>query len=536
MATRRIKEITNTATTFASDDFIALDGTTQGTRKMDKDDLIAEVSAGVSGDYLEEANNLSDVASLDTSKLNMEIPDVGTAPNEVPLNGQLGSMAYQDADSVSMGQAQIESTTGTATTQALTVTDGTDDNFVVQEGGNVGVGLSSPSGSGWDESSTVLHVKKGDTSGGLLALESSNTKAILNAGNNQLAVFTTTADPIRLGTSGSEAVRIDSSQRVGIGDASPGGKLTIETGSGNGLQLYRSAANANFDAITFRDTTNSATNGRIGFNANELRLEGTNEISLNTGGSEAVTIDSSQRVGINQAAPGTFYAGANNLVIGDHSAANQGLTIASGASNYGLIYFSDTFAGTGLYRGSVFYNHNLDTLGFSSAGTTQWTINSSGNLVAGTGNGIDFGTTTSGSGTVSGGLLDDFESGTFVPSLQFGGGETGITYSSRSGYYTKVGKLVTVHYHIVLTSKGTSTGNAGITGGPFVSAFNAGGQGVSVIHAYSMASLSSTPFANQGMNSNTLSLWDTVATGRDPLTDANFTNTTGIDCTLTFEV
>jgi len=108
MATRRIKEITNTATTFASDDFIALDGTTQGTRKMDKDDLIAEVSAGVSGDYLEEANNLSDVASLDTSKLNMEIPDVGTAPNEVPLSGQLGSMAFQDSAGVSVGQLEAD--------------------------------------------------------------------------------------------------------------------------------------------------------------------------------------------------------------------------------------------------------------------------------------------------------------------------------------------------------------------------------------------------------------------------------------------
>jgi len=107
MATRRIKDITNTATTFASDDFIALDGSTQGTRKMDKDDLIAEVSAGVSGDYLEEANNLSDVASLDTSKLNLEVPDVGTAPNEVPLNGQLGSMAYQSSEGISVDRLEV---------------------------------------------------------------------------------------------------------------------------------------------------------------------------------------------------------------------------------------------------------------------------------------------------------------------------------------------------------------------------------------------------------------------------------------------
>ena len=107
MATRRIKEITNTATTFASDDFIALDGTSQGTRKMDKDDLISEVSAGVSGDYLEEANNLSDVASVPDSKGNLEVPDVGSSPDEVSLNGMLGSMAFQSAEAVSVDKLEV---------------------------------------------------------------------------------------------------------------------------------------------------------------------------------------------------------------------------------------------------------------------------------------------------------------------------------------------------------------------------------------------------------------------------------------------
>jgi len=108
MATTRIKDITTAASTFSSDDFVAIDGATSGTRKMAKADLISEVSSGVSGTYLEESNNLSDVASLDTSKLNMEIPDVGTAPNEVPLNGMLGDMAYQSSESVSMGTAEVE--------------------------------------------------------------------------------------------------------------------------------------------------------------------------------------------------------------------------------------------------------------------------------------------------------------------------------------------------------------------------------------------------------------------------------------------
>ena len=131
MATTRIKDITTAATTFSSDDFVAIDGATSGTRKMAKDDLITEVSSGVSGTYLEESNNLSDVASKDTSKQNLEVPDVGTAPNEVPLNGMLGSMAYQSADSVSMGTVEITDKVdgslgiNTSPTATLEVTDAT---------------------------------------------------------------------------------------------------------------------------------------------------------------------------------------------------------------------------------------------------------------------------------------------------------------------------------------------------------------------------------------------------------------------------
>ena len=94
MATKRIKDISTTATTFAADDFIALDASSVGTRKMAKASLITQVGAN----YLEKADNLSDVADKDTAKLNLEVPNVGTAANEVPLNGMLNSGAWLDFD------------------------------------------------------------------------------------------------------------------------------------------------------------------------------------------------------------------------------------------------------------------------------------------------------------------------------------------------------------------------------------------------------------------------------------------------------
>jgi hypothetical protein len=99
MANKRIKDISTASTAFASDDFVITDSATSGTRKMTKDNLISQVSAGVSGDYLEESNNLSDVASKDTSKLNLEVPDIGLQANQVPLSGMLNSGAWLDFDS-----------------------------------------------------------------------------------------------------------------------------------------------------------------------------------------------------------------------------------------------------------------------------------------------------------------------------------------------------------------------------------------------------------------------------------------------------
>jgi hypothetical protein len=51
-----------------------------------------------SGDLL-SANNLDDVASKDTAKLNLEVPDIGLQANEVPLCGMLNSGAWLDFDS-----------------------------------------------------------------------------------------------------------------------------------------------------------------------------------------------------------------------------------------------------------------------------------------------------------------------------------------------------------------------------------------------------------------------------------------------------
>jgi hypothetical protein len=86
------------------------------------------------------------------------------------------------------------------------------------------------------------------------------------------------------------------------------------------------------------------------------------------------------------------------------------------------------------------------------------------NLVFGqNGSGIQF----TNSSALTNSVLNDYEQGTFTPTLTFGGNSVGITYSNRQGSYTKIGNMVYFNIWINLSSKGSSTGSLWVSGMPF---------------------------------------------------------------------
>ncbi len=93
------------------------------------------------------------------------------------------------------------------------------------------------------------------------------------------------------------------------------------------------------------------------------------------------------------------------------------------------------------------------------------TIGIGGSTASVSGSGITFPATQSPSTDAN--TLDDYEEGTWTPNLSFSGLSVGLTYSSRSGSYIKIGRIVYVNLSIVLSNKGTSTGDATIGGLPF---------------------------------------------------------------------
>jgi len=101
--------------------------------------------------------------------------------------------------------------------------------------------------------------------------------------------------------------------------------------------------------------------------------------------------------------------------------------------------------------------------------TTDVTV-STGNLVIATADkGISFtgGTDPDTAGSATANILDDYEEGTWTPAWSFDGGGS-VGHSGQTGHYTRVGRLVTCTFDIIVNStSGSPVGSATLTGFPF---------------------------------------------------------------------
>ena len=116
--------------------------------------------------------------------------------------------------------------------------------------------------------------------------------------------------------------------------------------------------------------------------------------------------------------------------------------------------------------------------------------------------------------------------GTWTPDVTFGGGSTGLAYTTRAGRYTRIDDLVFLTVFIQMSNKGSSTGNAAVSLPPFTAHADTMSGGVGVEGAFNMLTLTSKPSSLVLAGATTLALLHWGATGHSALTDANFSNTT----------
>jgi len=231
-------------------------------------------------------------------------------------------------------------------------------------------------------------------------------------------LFGTAADG---SNSSTERMRITSAGNVGIGTTTPAGKMHVNSAENTATFL----AEGEVDNPAYPSYCFSGQNNDNGSRGTGMYLPGDNQLAFATVATERLRIDANGNFDFNNGALMTSYGGDTNI---DH----------------------------------VWHNDTDNTWIFNSDTTLKATTGTSKLRCAG----VDFGDSNNNAD-----ILDEYEEGSWTPELRFGGGTTGITYTSlRSGNYTKVGRVVTVNFGFKLTSKGSSTGHAEIHGLPFSAA------------------------------------------------------------------
>lgn len=301
---------------------------------------------------------------------------------------------------------------------------------------------------------------------------------------------------------GNDSALALSTATVGVGTASNSytaagrGNLNI-AGSGGAIIGFQIGGTPK--GYVFHDNTNL-----------QLWNEVAGDLLFGANATERMRITSAGRVGIGVSDP-------NATLVVKNSAADTRLELDTEVAGTSILsYNRATLAYKEIYlRGSIIQFNPNDV-----------------NRVTVTTNGLTFN-----GDTAAANALDDYEEGTFTPTLAFGGASVGVTYDPNQGTYTKIGRQVTVNGRITLTSKGSSSGLAAITGLPFTIA-NTEGNWTSASFRFNNITFSTQIQTVGSPNSTSFVFTQTngVTGVSADVTNSNFANNTEIQFSLTYFV
>jgi hypothetical protein len=283
------------------------------------------------------------------------------------------------------------------------------------------------------------------------------------------------------GGGSTERMRITSDGSVGIGTSSPdsNAKVTIDTGTDNGaLFLNSTDGDVNF---SMADNTGHV---RLLQNGGELQFRvGGDANSFGAGDSEKVRIDSSGNVLVGKTAIALATVGgelrADGQITGTRSGGSP-LILNRTTSDGEIAQFYKDAVKVGSISSSPNFNIQRESGAGFNFGTTNISPLSSGSLSDNT---IDLGFSSyrwndlylGGNiylgGTGSANALDDYEEGTWTPTVVPNTSGT-VSLSTANGLYTKIGDFVYFEAYIAVSSISSPSGYFQIQGLPFIS--NAG--------------------------------------------------------------
>ena len=333
----------------------------------------------------------------------------------------------------------------------------------ITNAGNVGIGTDSPQ----ESLHTFGNIRFGDTAPAEIYTNSSELRLGVDRNNDN------GASDITFYADNSEKMRIDSSGNVGIGTNSPSQILHVAD-SGNAVVLIE-AGNTSGSFINFADTDDT--------NIGQIRYDhSSNFMSFKANDSERMRIDSSGNLLVGKTSTGTTTAGSQLN--------SDGLITATRDSNYAAIFTrttddgdialfrrgSTTVGSVGTYDGRPYLASTTLGIRISNA---LFPSDSSGVITDGQ---CDIGGASgrfkdlylSGGvylgGTGAANKLDDYEEGTWTPTLTAPSGTITLSSSLDRLSYTKIGRMVFIT-GLVFISSSTATGTTiTLNGLPFAAA------------------------------------------------------------------
>ncbi len=207
------------------------------------------------------------------------------------------------------------------------------------------------------------------------------------------------------------------------------------------------------------------------------------------------------------------------------SGTSRKILVSDGTNN---VYSTETYAVPGT-SGKVMQSDGTNWTSATPTGTGTPVLATSPTLITPT-----LGVATATSITFGGSALSTHaERQTFTPVLNFGGATTGITYTTQEGYYNQTGKVIQFQIRIVLSSKGSATGSATITGLPTV----ANGTEMAAFMTPENLTFTTQPSCFLLPGSSTILLYQAISAGvATSLNDTHYTNTTRMYITGTYQV
>ena len=289
-----------------------------------------------------------------------------------------------------------------------------------------------------------------DNGTGRLNIRSSSDFLIANTANNQNYLYAVESGAVTLFHSGSTKLATTSTGIDVTGTITStafGSQLATTLFQQNVLKSSVASSAGAF----IRMAVSGASNPTYAFEDDQntgMFTSGADTLNFTTGGTQRLTI----------AATGDLIGTSNStgLAASFENSHADGfgvrITTYSNATQYGLAV--DSYGGGYSRDFTVGVDGNVNVL--------------TGNLVIGTaGKGIDF-SVNSGATGVQAELLNDYETGTWTMGLTTTNSDSNITTVNTTGYYTKIGNLVTVNiYNAGSNVISAGTGTAKITGLPF---------------------------------------------------------------------